>query len=184
MPVPDFSPGEVLTANAMDSIGLWRVGGGPLSGTATNFAGVFSSDFTDYRIVIDSIGLGSPGEMYWQLLDGTTPATTNYRYGYQGINTNGTTTTQNSNSATEAYTGVLQSGFDGIILCSLIMDIFAPNLPIRTFANNHAVGFSGGNASRYGISMNNNQVSYDGIRFLTASAVTLAGNVNIYGYRK
>ena len=25
MPVPDFSPGEVLTAAAMDSIGLWLV---------------------------------------------------------------------------------------------------------------------------------------------------------------
>jgi hypothetical protein len=57
MPVPDFSPGEVLTAAAMDSIGLWLVK------TVTIGAGVtsvpvndcFSSDYQAYRIIIENL---------------------------------------------------------------------------------------------------------------------------------
>jgi hypothetical protein len=62
MPVPDFSPGEVLTAAAMDSIGLWLVK------TVTIGAGVssvlvadcFSADYTNYKIVIAG-GVASTG---------------------------------------------------------------------------------------------------------------------------
>jgi hypothetical protein len=54
MPVPDFSPGEVLTASAMDSIGLWLVktqtiGAGVSSVTVT---GAFSADYDNYLITI------------------------------------------------------------------------------------------------------------------------------------
>jgi hypothetical protein len=54
MPVPDFSPGEVLTAAAMDSIGLWlvktqTVGSAVASVTVTD---AFNADFSNYKIVI------------------------------------------------------------------------------------------------------------------------------------
>ena len=54
MPVPDFSSGEVLTAAAMDSIGLWlvktqTVGTGVASVTVTD---AFNDNFANYRIVI------------------------------------------------------------------------------------------------------------------------------------
>ena len=79
MPVPDFSPGEVLTAAAMDSIGLWKVASGTLSGTATNFVGCFTSDYTNYRIVVDGITFNTTGDVYIQFLNNTTPnATANY----------------------------------------------------------------------------------------------------------
>jgi len=60
MPVPDFSPGEVLTAAAMDSIGLWLVktqtiGTGVSSVTVT---GAFSSSYENYLIQIAG-GVGS-----------------------------------------------------------------------------------------------------------------------------
>jgi hypothetical protein len=185
MPVPDFSPGEVLTAAAMDSIGLWRVGSGTLSGTATNIVGCFSSNFTNYRIVIDSIVFSSASDLYWQLLDGTTPSAGNYRWGYLGINAVATTGNSNSNGANEAYTGVTQSaGVDGLLLTSLTMDMFGPNLAQRTFANNHAFAYIAANALRIGFSMNNTSTAFDGIRFLTAGAATVTGNVTIYGYRK
>jgi hypothetical protein len=52
MPVPDFSPGEVLTAAAMDSIGLWlvktqTVGAGVSSVTVTD---AFSANYDNYLI--------------------------------------------------------------------------------------------------------------------------------------
>jgi hypothetical protein len=185
MPVPDFSPGEVLTASAMDSVAMWRVGSGTLSGTATNIVGCFSSDFTNYRIVIDSIVFSTAADLYWQLLDGTTPNTGQYRWGYLGINAFGTTGNSNSNGSNQAYTGVtVSAGEDGTLRSSLTMDIFGPNLAQRTFANNHAFAYIAANALRIGISMHNVQTAYDGIRFLTASGATVTGNVTIYGYRK
>jgi hypothetical protein len=53
MPVPDFSPGEVLTAAAMDSIGLWlvktqTVGAGVSAVTVT---GAFNNDYQNYKII-------------------------------------------------------------------------------------------------------------------------------------
>jgi hypothetical protein len=185
MPVPVFAVGEVLTAANMNQLGLWKVAEGTLSSTATNIVGCFSSDFTNYRIVIDSIVFNTAADLYWQLLDGTTPSAGNYRWGYLGINAVGTTGNSNSNGANEAYTGVTQSvGVDGILLTSLTMDIFGPNLAQRTFANNHSFSYVAANALRIGFSMNNTSSAFNGIRFLTATAATVTGNVKIYGYRK
>jgi hypothetical protein len=55
MPVPDFSPGEVLTAAAMDSIGLWKVASANASsGSVLNISNCFTSDYTNYRITISA----------------------------------------------------------------------------------------------------------------------------------
>jgi hypothetical protein len=52
MPVPDFSPGEVLTAAAMDSIGLWLVTTATVSAqTSLTVDNCFSSDYKNYRIL-------------------------------------------------------------------------------------------------------------------------------------
>jgi hypothetical protein len=51
MPVPDFSPGEVLTAAAMDSIGLWLINTTSFSAaTQVDFTNVFTSDYDSYRV--------------------------------------------------------------------------------------------------------------------------------------
>jgi hypothetical protein len=185
MPVPDFSPGEVLTAAAMDSIGLWKVTSGTLSSTATNIVGCFSSDYRNYRIVIDQISLSSAGEIYWQLLDNTTPNASNHRWALLGLNALGTGLNSATNTTVaEAFTGINHSaGVDNLILSALTMDIMGPFIAQRTFAHTSAICFTPTNAFRYGLSMNNSSVSYNGIRFLTQSAVTMTGNYTVYGYR-
>jgi hypothetical protein len=54
MPVPDFSPGEVLTAAAMDSIGLWLVKTQTVSSSpavsSVTVTDAFSADYDNYRI--------------------------------------------------------------------------------------------------------------------------------------
>jgi len=55
MPVPDFSPGEVLTAAAMDSIGLWRVASGSFTNVPTVDITGFSSTFDFYRLTFTSL---------------------------------------------------------------------------------------------------------------------------------
>jgi hypothetical protein len=69
MPVPDFSPGEVLTAAAMDSIGLWLVKTQTV-GTAVSsvtVTGAFSADYNNYKITWDGIVNSSAGNLNFQL---------------------------------------------------------------------------------------------------------------------
>jgi hypothetical protein len=185
MPVPDFSPGEVLTAAAMDSIGLWKVAEGTLSSTATNIVGCFSSNFRNYRIILDQVSLSGVADIYWQPLSGTTPDATNHRWAFLGLNALGTA--QNSAiNATQvaAYTGISYSaGVDNLLLATLTMDIMGPFIAQRTFAHTSSISYTATNTFRYGLSMNNTSVAYDGIRFLTQSAITMAGNYTVYGYR-
>jgi len=73
MPVPDFSPGEVLTASAMDSIGLWlvksqAVGTGVSSVTVTD---AFSADYDNYKIIYTG-GVGSTTTSIFMRLGSTT----------------------------------------------------------------------------------------------------------------
>jgi hypothetical protein len=186
MPVPDFSPGEVLTASAMDSIGLWRVASGPLSGTATNFVGCFTSDYTNYRIVIDGITFNTTGDVYIQFLDGSTPnATLNYQWAYSGLLVTGTNAPSDGSGQTVGYTGTTVSAAFNQTMASIAMDVFAPQSAAqRKFVAISASGYGANFYVRNGMVQQNQLLAFDGIRFLTASAATFTGNVTIYGYRK
>jgi hypothetical protein len=185
MPVPDFSPGEVLTAAAMDSIGLWKVADGALSSTATNFEGCFSADYESYRIVISKFTGGS-GFLAYRMLNGPTPFTTGV-YQYALMNRNAVAGT-GGDSATTATFGALvfnhQNTTDGS--ASAVLDITNPFGPGFTF------GLSSGNAwansiTAFALSVGGSAVnstnSFDGIQILNASGGTISGNVKIYGYR-
>jgi hypothetical protein len=185
MPVPDFSPGEVLTAAAMDSIGLWRVGGGTLSSTATNFVGCFTSNYTNYRIVIDSVTFNSTGDLNIQFLSGATPNTTaNYSYAFVGLTTGGASGNANG-TTTFAYTGMTTTAAFNETMGFVIMDVLAPQSAAqRTFVSINSAGYGANFYTRSGLAEQNQLLAFDGIRFLTNSAATFTGNVNIYGYRK
>jgi hypothetical protein len=186
MPVPDFSPGEVLTAAAMDSIGLWKVASGALSGTATNFAGCFTSDFTDYRIVIDSITVSASTDIFYRYLNGTTPETSgNYSWGMTGFAENSTAQNTAAFGQTAGYTGCTITAAFNAIMGGITMDVYNPLAAERSFITNTAVGFgAGGFMHRTGFTHQNELKAFNGIQFLTNSAVTFTGTVNIYGYRK
>jgi hypothetical protein len=185
MPVPNFSPGEVLTANAMDQVGLWKVASGALSGTATNFAGCFPTDYTNFRIVVDQIALSAaPATLYWQLLDGTTAHTIEYRWAFLGISAGGVNqnSTQNSNQ-TAGFTGVTINTLAGAVVASFTMDVFNANVAQRTYCHTSAIALETSTTIRYGSTHNIAQTAFDGIRFLTDSATTVTGKVTVYGYR-
>jgi hypothetical protein len=82
MPVPDFTPGEVLTAAAMDSIGLWKIAETSFTTTATPFIdGCFSADYENYVVVFR--GLSSITGQYTnvQLRAATVAKAANYSRG-------------------------------------------------------------------------------------------------------
>jgi hypothetical protein len=185
MPVPDFSPGEVLTAAAMDSIGLWKIASGPLSSTATNFAGCFPTDYNNFRIVVDQITLSATSSsLYWQVLNGTTAQASNYRWAFLGINAGGTSqnAVQNTNQSA-GFTGITITSLAGSKVSSLTMDVFNANIAEITYCHTSAISLQTSTTIRYGTSHQIDSTAFDGIRFLTDSATTFTGNVTIYGYR-
>jgi hypothetical protein len=187
MPVPDFSPGEVLTAAAMDSIGLWKVTSGALSGTSTNFVGCFTTDYDNYRIVVDSITSNNTGDVYVRFLANTTPAITQYYWAMRGLSQGATSADNSSGSTSFGFTGWAQVGANNLALGHIFMDVSSPKLSLRTFVNTSASGYQstiGGFFNRTGMFVIDNTNQYDGIQFLTNSATTFTGNVTIYGYRK
>ncbi len=91
MPVPDFSPGEILTASAMDSIGLWRVttctvsSAGGTAATASNGVitigtgntsvtvnNAFSADYDNYKIIVSGASATTNVNVAMTLNGGTT----------------------------------------------------------------------------------------------------------------
>jgi hypothetical protein len=184
MPVPDFSPGEVLTAAAMDSIGMWRVGGGALSGTATDFVGCFTSTYTNYRIVVDSISLSGGADLLCRFLVGSTPETSSaYRYASVGLKSNGTNYPISNDNATFMYPGLYIAGVTDPI-GSMTLDVLGPQLAQRSLVQSSIIGFESNIYTRTGMNSFGGGTQFNGIRFYTGSAVTMGGTVSIYGYRK
>jgi hypothetical protein len=186
MPVPDFAVGEVLTASAMDSIGLWKVTSGSLSGTSTNFAGCFTSDYENYRIVVSGLALSGSGDIYVKyLVTGTTPTTaSSYFWALRGL-TSGASSADNTGSAQAlAYTGWSQGASGGA--GSLAMDVTTPFLSTQeTVVTCSAASYATNYVSRSGMFAFDALTSMTGIQFLTNTAATFStGQVEIYGYRK
>jgi hypothetical protein len=183
MPVPDFSPGEVLTAAAMDSIGLWKIGGGTLSGTAVNFQGVFTSDYNVYKMFFYNVrNTTSSAELGLRLLSGSTPASgaTDYsvqRHGAQGTSIFGNRTAISSARASFLF-GVANA------LTSIEITIYGPNLPQRTnfqATANYLDNSPGANVENNN-SQHNQSTAYDGIQVICTDTI-FSGTVQIFGIR-
>jgi hypothetical protein len=186
MPVPDFSPGEVLTAAAMDSIGLWKIASGTLSTATTDFVGCFTSDYTNYRIIIDGLSFSATGTLHYRMLSGTTPATgaTDYQHSYTGLTVGGAASNANNAGTDIGNFGTLNIGANNLPICSVAADILNPQTALRTLVISSTVLHPSALANRNGMSYHNVAASYDGIRISTFTATTVSGNVTIYGYRK
>lgn len=186
MGYPDFSVGEVLTSSDMDRVGLWQITTGTLSSTATNFAGVFNSSFRNYRIVIDQVSFSGAADLYWQMLNGTTPITgANYSWAYAGYNSGAAADNSGAGGQSVAYTGcTMAAGVANVKIGAVSMDVMNPNIAQRTLAITQSISYMTSYRALNGGASHDLTTAYDGIRFLTNSAVTMTGNVVIYGYNK
>jgi hypothetical protein len=185
MGYPDFVSGDVLNASDMNAVGLWRVGGGALSTATTDFVGCFTSNYTNYRIVIDQIKWSGTGDLYFRMLNGTTPEQSAvYSWAYNGLSATNVGSNSNGNGQTLGYLGTSNNGLNNQSIGSASFDIYSPNVATATLLTGVGIGVITDFVSRAGIAAHNVATAYNGIRLTTASAVTLTGNVSIYGYRK
>lgn len=177
MPVPDFSPGEVLTAAAMDSIGLWlisttTIGTGVTSVPVNN---VFSANYNNYRIVING-GVTSAGSNMVLTLNGVTGSV----YNNAGTFLNYASSLVNGFNQSSATNFVYGPG--DTLMHSAIIEI--TNAFATTRKNIFANGAS--NNAQYAFSgYVNSTSSATGLTIAPATGGTTmtGGTIRVYGYR-
>lgn len=176
MPVPDFSPGEVLTASAMDSIGLWlisttTIGTGVTSVPVNN---CFSSNYKKYRIIIENSDTNGAGNHTIQL---------------QGITTNNYYVAGHTYAWTvsaTAYTPAPQTAFTVSFNTAsgsptqIVLDIANPNLALRKFG---FVTSSGGNGSCAFNMLSLSTSTATGFDLAKSGNTMTGGTIRVYGYR-
>lgn len=177
MPVPDFSPGEVLTAAAMDSIGLWLVKSQTIGTGVSSVAvtGAFSADYDNYRIIV-SDGVASATTPLYMTLGSTA---TGYYYGGE-YRTYGNVSGSISGSNV-AYWYAGEGSTNSLVAC---IDVFAPYLAKRT---SMISTFAPARTDAYWLSMGgfvNDATQYTSFTFTTTAGATLTGGtIRVYGYR-
>jgi hypothetical protein len=182
MPVPDFSPGEVLTAAAMDSIGLWKVAEfSATSGTQLVCNNAFNNDFLNYRVLINLRTSGAAGNVTFQL--GSSNSL--YRYGVLEIRTVGSGTNQYGSGITSTSSAIIGPRFDAGNQSSASMDIFAPNIAQQTTWSLNSMTTIGDNATGpfVGGGWHVSSVAYPNITFFLSAGAIVQMNVRVYGYR-
>jgi hypothetical protein len=180
MPVPDFSPGEVLTAAAMDSIGLWLVktqtiGAGVSSVTVT---GAFSADYDNYKIQIAG-GVGSTDLDLRFNFDGNTA---NYYTGvifhpYSIASGNAGGIGRNNLAYWDFAGGASTSNI------YLNCDVLSPFLAKKSgYSVQTVVGNTGG-SGLVATGFHDSATSFTGFRLQTSSGTLTGGTIRVYGYR-
>jgi hypothetical protein len=183
MPVPDFSPGEVLTASAMDSVAMWKTASGSAtSGTVLSIQNCFNADYEAYRVVLTDIRTTVASGLNVQLANAGTPNAADYAYNY--VNGSYTTTsTYNQQGGTGLASwptvgvGFTDSG-------GVAMDIFNPFLArFSVLSSDRTDPRTVGAAGRYN-GFHGVATSFSGI-YIVASAGNFTNiNATVYGYRK
>ena len=178
MPVPDFSPGEVLTAAAMDSIGSWlvktqTVGTGVSTVTVTD---AFSATYENYRVVYTG-GTASGSMELLLTLSGITST-------YMGASIfasfgGGSASVQGYNNYGGFPIGRANSGTNGY--CWLDGEI---RMPFRTLQTVASSPWMSGDVN-FGIFTGRTQstASATGFTITCSSGSITGGTIRIYGYR-
>jgi hypothetical protein len=188
MTVPDFSPGEVLTAAAMDSIGLWLVGSASAtSGGTIVLDDVFSSTYDNYRVVVsNAAGSGATGLNMQLRAAGSTLGTSGYynvRNGY--FYSSGAISFAKDDNAAAWQIPIIISGTAAAV-ANVIMDIYSPAINTRNtgFTGQGFDGRTNGLGNMSGGGLYDATTAVDGISINSGAQTFSNIDIKVYGYRK
>jgi hypothetical protein len=175
---------DLSTGKAGQS-GLTLITSGTSSGTtAYNYDNVFTSDFQNYKILLDRISISVTARALRLQFryNGTTNSDANYNYGYVGYKANATTNNAAGANQTFAEVGVyIDTSADFQGGCSVI-DVFSPLQSNRTKATVAAQGFEGSSYWRAGGFEQYSNNPFDGFRITLSSTGNISYTYAIYGY--
>ena len=178
MTYPNFVAGDILRAQDMNAVAGWKVASGSLavSTTPVNVTGVFSSDYKNYRLLLNVTNKSGSIRVDMKYIVGTTPTSTNY---YQaGIGSdytfNNTLYYQRTNGDSQLF-GIASSA-----LLSQSIDIYNPNKAAITMHHGTLVDANFGYPYMIGGSQNSS-TQFTGFQLLT-SAGTATVEYQVIGY--
>jgi hypothetical protein len=174
MPVPDFSPGEILTAAAMDSIGLWLVKTQTIGTTVSTVtvSDAFSANFNNYRIVISGPSFSTLCGIRIQLSasTGNTYSTANQNISY----TSASTTVEVSANTAFWSIGTGQG------VTSVAFDIINP---FATSSSQQWAQSAGETFVSWRSGYNSSTASSTGFTLSMTGGTVTGGTIRVYGYR-
>jgi hypothetical protein len=195
MPVPNFDPGEVLTAAAMDAVGLWKIASASFSGITTgaplDVNNVFSSDYPSY--VLHFRASATVANAIVQLRMRTVAAQEAgavYNFGWNGqwvsagpVYNEGAFSTANPFAPETAfYSGISAgNGYSG----SSRIEIYSPNATRQTRITGQSYAdYTGAfyNVVLAGSGEVSTSTAYTGFRIYPVAG-TIAGEYTLYGYK-
>ena len=185
MPVPDFSQGEVLTASAMDQVGMWKITEVTFSGqTQVDFDDIFTSNYSTYRIAFDSFTSSGTINILMRLRDSGGNIASSV-YTTQRLETVGSTV-----SAFNLGTNITEwlpffVGTGTAAETNGHLDIFKPNISSYTRTEGSFVRTDSTTDCRT-VTMSglfNATTVITGFSILRSSTATISGTVRVYGYR-
>jgi hypothetical protein len=170
MTFPSFVSGEVLRAEDMNAVGLWKVGGGTFTNAATVDITGFSSEYDSYRFTLVLKSVGAVTQVLAQIYQGGTVRNTNYYgAGWYYLASGGSAVIGARNNQTNFYMGDVTTRdnlVDGVV-SGIGNGTFNINYSVMDNAN--VMG------ANYGYSNYAGTNSFDRIRIIGNSA-------NITGY--
>lgn len=182
MPVPDFSPGEVLTAAAMDSVGSWLVRSTDFTASdPLDLTGIFDSKYVNYKVYLTYYGSVATA-LGMRMFSGTNTEyslSNYYRYGfaYSGAGT----FTNSIASATNALT-IATHVTSAAQQTSLEMTFFHPNSNSqRKYVYLQWFEAQTGTFVNFQCQVVDN-LAFTGIR-LDAASGSITGKIRVYGLR-
>ena len=186
MPVPDFSPGEIWTAGAADSIGLWKI-------STTSFSNVpsvqidncFPTDYSRFRVIFSLTGVTTNTNYgHWRLSVGGTPSVTGYvsKSIWWNMGTASSLAADFDNQTTRFCLG--PNGSTGSQPMLATVDVYNPNVAAHTSTVMQGSGSYGVSAFWYydGGGAHTVNTAYDGLYF-APTAENVTGSIAVYGYR-
>jgi len=190
MPVPDFSPGEVLTAAAMDQIGAWVLQTQTLTASAgpIQFNNVFTEDYDTYFLAAHLQQNTSTASYNMQLQDAANAAITgaNYDNGVGGQFVSGGVGTFAGFSSATGATSVFVGGSIAGDFAAFCVYFQRPRAAVKTIgaqwlqADNYNATLT--NVFVQGGYVHTLSVAYYGCR-INITAGTVTGKVSLYGLK-
>jgi hypothetical protein len=185
MPVPDFSPGEVLTAAAMDSIGMWLTNSTTFANTTTiEIDNCFNSNFRNYLVLCSFYAnVQGTGAVDIRLRAGGVNTSAS-SYVYQGVNQSigGSVPSSNAGSGASFYASNIFSATDG--LSNFEMKFFNPHNSDSATGIHNSTFFAWDGATYYyrtSFGAWTATGTYDGFSIIPSAAIH--GRVRVYGLR-
>lgn len=152
------------------------------SGTSKEITSIFSSDFTNYQIVVDGVAMSGANNLFMRL------GTTSTGYYVSGIYVQYGTGNPVSADTYATNTGQFATGLiaDSTGHGSAIIQVMNPNGATRTgFHSSGVDARTGGGGARHYTGYLDNSTAYTSVTFLTNSATTFSScNIAVYGYNK